>query len=232
MAGGHSRRHGQIPSPDPVFFIDVCQRSRDIQMTRLYLVRHGQVANHRPQSYNGQRDVPLSDVGRLQMARLADWAAELDGPVVIYTSDLQRAADGARLAAARRGIEATVTPLLREKHFGAWEGLTYDEAAQRDPDVWRQWLDDPPNARPPGGETYRDVEARVMPLVRRWVREHAGQTVLIVAHGGVNRVILCHALGLPLRRVFRIEQDYAALNCIDEADGRLTVRWLNAVLPG
>ena len=200
-------------------------------MTRLYLVRHGQVANHRPQSYNGQRDVPLSDVGRLQMERLANWAATLEGPVVIYTSDLQRAADGARLAAARLGVDAVVTPLLREKHFGAWEGLTYDEASRRDPDIWRQWLDDPPNARPPGGETYRDVEARVMPLFERLLRDHRGQTVLIVAHGGVNRVILCRALGLPLHRVFRIEQDYAALNCLDYADGHLMVQWLNGMLP-
>ncbi|HUJ78808.1 MAG TPA: alpha-ribazole phosphatase [Nitrospiria bacterium] len=201
-------------------------------VTILYLIRHGQVAKARPRSYNGQSDVPLSALGAQQMERLADWASSA-GVTAVYCSDLQRTRSGADQVARRCVATVTVSSSLREKHFGSWEGLTYEEAEQRFPTEWRAWLIDPSIARPPGGETYREVEDRVVPLVRGIVSDHLGQTVLILAHGGVNRVLLCRALGLPLRQAFRIEQDYACVNRIDCAAGdRWRVALLNSALPG
>lgn len=200
--------------------------------TTLYVIRHGQVAKSRPHSYNGQLDVPLSVIGVQQMERLADWAASL-GTDAIYCSDLRRTVEGAQSVSRRCTVPVSATPLLREKHFGKWEGLTYEEAEARFPSEWQAWLADPADARPPGGETYREVEARVVPFARRVVCDHIGQTVLILAHGGVNRVILCRALGLSLHRVFRIEQDYACVNRIDcSADNRWQVVLINGALPG
>jgi alpha-ribazole phosphatase len=204
----------------------------DPSMTRLYLVRHGQVAKSRPRSYNGQQDVPLSPLGAQQMVGLSGWAVSR-GFAAVYSSDLQRATYGADLVSTRCAIPVVSTPDLREKHFGRWEGLTYEEAAQQFPNEWADWIADPADARPPNGETYREVHARVIPRLRRLLHDHAGETVLMLAHGGVNRVILCHALGLPLRHVFRIEQDYAALNRIDYAsNGRAVVCLLNGAVPG
>jgi alpha-ribazole phosphatase len=205
-------------------------------MTRLYLIRHGQVEKPRPRTYNGQLDVPLSLLGREQMERLADWAVTQQLSA-IYASDLQRARIGAEMVGRRCGLTPVIVPALREKHFGQWEGLTYDEASRRDPDVWEQWIANPPQARPPGGETYVDVEARVLPALQQIIFEHGrGRTprqVLLLAHGGVNRVILCHALGVRLLHVFRIEQDYAALNSIEYTPaGDVTVRLLNGAVPG
>jgi alpha-ribazole phosphatase len=201
-------------------------------VTTLYLIRHGQVAKSRPQSYNGQLDVPLSEVGLQQMECLADWAVSL-GLDAIYCSDLRRTVDGAHAVVRRCPMPVSATPLLREKHFGQWEGLTYEEAKQQFPSEWQAWLTDPSDARPPGGETYLEVEARVVPFVRRVMRDHLGQTILILAHGGVNRVILCHALGLSIRRVFRIEQDYACVNRIDSSvDNRWQVVLMNSAIPG
>jgi len=201
-------------------------------VTTLYLIRHGQVANARPRSYHGQMDVPLSDAGRQQMSRLADWAPSVD-VAAIYCSDLQRTREGADTVARHCVAPVSASSLLREKHFGHWEGLTYEEAEQRFPSEWQAWLADPLDARPPAGETYREVEARVLPFVRRLVREHAGQTVLILAHGGVNRALLCSALGLSLRQAFRIEQDYACVNRIDcSAGDRWQVVLMNNALPG
>jgi len=111
--------------------------------------------------------------------------------------------------------------------------ISKEEAEARFPAEWHTWLADPWDARPPEGETYREVEARVIPFVRRLVREHAGQAVLILAHGGVNRVIVCRALGLPMQRVFGIEQDYACVNGIEcSAGGRWHVTLMNSALPG
>jgi alpha-ribazole phosphatase len=200
-------------------------------VTTLYVIRHGQVEKSRPHSYNGQLDVPLSAAGLQQMERLAAWAASL-GTDAVYCSDLRRTMEGAQAVARQCTAPVSATPLLREKHFGQWEGLTYEEAEQRFPSEWKAWLTDPSDARPPGGETYREVEARVIPFARRVVRDHFGQTVLILAHGGVNRVILCRALGLSLRRAFRIEQDYACVNQIDcTAGNRWQVVLMNNALP-
>jgi alpha-ribazole phosphatase len=201
-------------------------------ITTLYIIRHGQVAKSRPHSYNGQLDVPLSALGSKQMDCLAEWAASSNVDA-IYCSDLRRAVAGAEAVGRRCAVPVSVTPLLREKHFGQWEGLTYEEAEQLFPAEWRAWLADPSDARPPGGETYRELEARVLPCVRRVVFDHVGRTVLILAHGGVNRVILCCALGLSLRLAFRIEQDYACVNRIDcSAGDRWRVRLMNSALPG
>jgi alpha-ribazole phosphatase len=200
--------------------------------TTLYVIRHGQVAKSRPHSYHGQSDVPLSPLGMQQMDRLAEWAVSV-GLSAVYCSDLQRTRVGADMVGQRCAVRVSVTPLLREKHFGQWEGLTYEEAEQRFPAEWRAWLADPLDARPPEGETYREVEARVVPFVQRLVRAHAGQTVLILAHGGVNRVMMCRALGLPMQRVFGIEQDYACVNRIDcSVSDRWQVVLMNGVLPG
>lgn len=200
--------------------------------TTLYLIRHGQVAKSRPRSYHGQLDVPLSPLGHRQMDRLAEWAASMELSAV-YCSDLQRTRLGADLVGRRCAVPVSAMPVLREKHFGLWEGLTYEEAEARFPAEWQTWLADPWDARPPEGETYREVEARVIPFVRRLMREHAGQAVLILAHGGVNRVIVCRALGLPMQRVFGIEQDYACVNAIEcSAAGRWQVTLMNSALPG
>jgi len=200
--------------------------------TTLYLIRHGQVEKARPRSYHGQSDVPLSSLGRRQMDRLVEWAKSMELSAV-YCSDLQRAQQGAEAVARECAIPLSVTPVLREKHFGRWEGLTYEEAEAQFPSEWREWLADPSEARPPAGETYREVESRVWPFVRRLVRDHAGRRILILAHGGVNRVILCRALGLTMRRVFGIEQDYACVNRLDcRTDGRWQVGLMNSAVPG
>lgn len=201
-------------------------------VTTLYLIRHGQVRQSRPRSYNGQLDVPLSELGMQQMERLADWAVSI-GVAAVYCSDLQRARNGADQVAHRCAAPVSATSVLREKHFGCWEGLTYEQVERRFPAEWRAWLTDPSDARPPGGETYREVETRVVPFVHKVVSIHPGQTILILAHGGVNRVILCRALGLSLHQVFRIEQDYACVNRIDCGAGdRWRVAMLNTALSG
>jgi len=85
--------------------------------TTLYLIRHGQVEKARPRSYHGQSDVPLSSLGRRQMDRLVEWAKSMELSAV-YCSDLQRAQQGAEAVARECAIPLSVTPVLREKHFG------------------------------------------------------------------------------------------------------------------
>jgi alpha-ribazole phosphatase len=195
--------------------------------TRVYLIRHGEVVGAGPKRYNGHRDVDLSQNGVDEMKQMALRLATY--PIVaIYCSDLIRAAKGAKILAQSKNLPVYTRPSFREKNFGAWEGLTYEEAATRFPEDWKQWLLDPAGSRPPGGETFQEVEQRVLQELSLILKDHQGQEVVILSHGGPNRVIICHALGLDLRQIFRIEQKFAALNIIDFfEDGIATVQLMN-----
>ncbi len=196
--------------------------------TRLYLIRHGEVVKEKPNTYNGHRDVDLTPNGIRQLERVADRLASTRIRAV-YSSTLRRSRQGAEQIAKRHGLPVISYPELREKHFGAWEGLTYGEVAERFPDAWAKWLADPPSVRPDGGETYLEMGDRVLKTLAAILAGHPAEAVALVAHGGVNRAILCHALGLDLKHVFRIEQDYGALNIIDYyPDGMAVVKVMNA----
>jgi alpha-ribazole phosphatase/probable phosphoglycerate mutase len=195
--------------------------------TRIYLIRHGEVVNVGPKQYTGHRDVDLSANGLSQMEQMAKRLA--DCPIVaVYCSDLVRTTKGAEILARSKGIPIYPRQSLREKNFGAWEGLTYEEVAARFPRDWEVWLADPAGSRPLGGETIREVEQRVLQELSLILKKHWGEEVVILSHGGPNRVILCHALGLDLKHIFRIEQKYAALNIIDFFENDMaTVQLMN-----
>ena len=197
--------------------------------TRIYLIRHGQVAGFDQPRYNGQSDVALTDYGieqyHLLKNRLADKKIS-----ACYTSDLSRCTTGAGIICHSLGIEPVAHPELRELNIGVWEGLSWQEIRAAWPDSWQARLADLVNDRVPQGETLLDVEARVMPVINSIVERHTGQEVLVVGHGGVNRIVLLNAIGAPLAGMFNIEQNYGCLNVIDYyCDGRATVKLLNSL---
>ena len=140
------------------------------------------------------------------MKRLADFLA--GQPIkAIYSSDLQRAVKGARIIGRRLALNPVMERSLREISLGRWEGLTREEAADRFPEEAGFRFKDLAAGRVKGGESLPDLTARVMPAVTGMIELHRGASVCIVAHGGVNRVILSHAMGLAIDNFFRIEQD-------------------------
>ncbi len=199
-----------------------------MEATRLYLIRHGQVINHHEYRYNGHSDVDITDEGVMQMQRLADFFAGIHVDAV-YSSDLTRAFKGAVIIGGALGLKPEKVPELREVHLGRWEGLTREEAAQRFPEeAWFSFRD-LATERIKGGESLEDLRKRAMPALEKILERHRHGSVLIVAHGGTNRVILCDAMGLELKNFFRIEQDYGCLNVIDYFDdGMKVVKMLNA----
>lgn len=195
--------------------------------TRIYLIRHGQVAGFDQPRYNGQTDVALTDFGIEQYHLLKERLADKNISAC-YSSDLSRCTTGAAIICAARDIRPSVHPELRELNIGVWEGLAWQEIQARWPDGWKARLADLVNYRVPEGENLLDVAGRVMPVVNSIVERHRGEEVLVVAHGGVNRIILLNAIGAPLAGMFNIEQSYGCLNIIDYyADGRATVKLLN-----
>lgn len=198
-----------------------------MQRTRIYLIRHGQVAGYEEKRYNGHADVPLTAEGEAQFG-LLQLRLQKKEISAVYSSDLSRCQIGARLLAADHDLEVQCDAQLRELNIGAWEGKTWTELQALYPQQWQARLADIVNYQVPQGESLADLADRIRPVIARIVAAHRGEEVLVVAHGGTNRVILLDAIGAPLHCLFAIEQGYGCLNIIDYyADGNAVVQLLN-----
>jgi alpha-ribazole phosphatase len=168
------------------------------------VLRHGAVAG-RPFVYRGRQDDPLSDLGWRQMAAVIEAAPPFDA---IASSPLQRCQAFARHLAERQGVPLHVSPAFQEIAFGEWEGLTAEEAAQRNP------LEHPlfraGSGAAPGGESLDEMRRRVLAGWREWLAESKDGHRLLVTHAGVMRALLIDLLGLPATHVYRVALPEAA----------------------
>lgn len=165
--------------------------------TRLIAVRHGETAWNRVSRIQGHTDIPLNEAG-LWQARQVGEAVAAEGVDAIYSSDLQRAADTARAIGQAAGVPVNLDVALRERHFGELEGLTHDEINTRWPEQARRWRGRDPDYGPQGGETLKDFHARCVGALTRLAQRHPGQTVVLVAHGGVLDCFYRAANGVDL----------------------------------
>lgn len=195
--------------------------------TTVYLMRHGEVANGGEKRYNGHIDIDITPNGVKQMHRLAERLVGMQVSAV-YSSDLIRSVKGAEIISSRLGISFTPMRELRERSVGLWEGLTAEEIKSRYPEEYAAWRADLLNYRPPGGECLLDVHSRIIPVFHRILSSHPGEKIAMLLHGGVNRIILSDALGLPLMNLFRIDQAFGCLNIIEYfEDAGAVVRLVN-----
>jgi len=199
--------------------------------TRLYLLRHGQVADGHTHLYHGNNDIELSPQGVRQLEQAAAQLQEVE-LAGVYASDLSRAAQGAEIICRGRSIEPRIIPEFREIHFGVWEGLSFQEIMEQYPDDLQARFNDLPNFRIPGVESLMDLKARALLALKGLIEEHHEQAFLLVAHAGINRVILSEALGLNLQNLFRLDQNYGCLNIIDYFPDLAVVRLINGGVNG
>jgi alpha-ribazole phosphatase/probable phosphoglycerate mutase len=191
------------------------------------MVRHGQVVGYDRFPAVGHTDIDITDVGILQMEHLAERLRLVDLKA-IYASDLKRSVKGAQIIARHHNVPVISLPELREMYFGAWEGLSMSEIQERYPGELERRKEDLSNYTTPGnGESVKALSERIIPCLRGILDDLQESDILLVGHGGVNRVILSDALGLDLANMINLQQDYGCLNIIDyRADSRL-VRLMN-----
>ncbi|MBI5192751.1 MAG: histidine phosphatase family protein [Nitrospirae bacterium] len=198
--------------------------------TRAYLIRHGHLVNSHKGVYNGHSDIELSPEGVAQTTAVA--ACLKDKTIsAIYSSDLRRSLDGAKIIAASQGLEVIPSDALREINLGCWEGLTPDEIRSNYTESWDRWLADPIRTCPPGGETIPEMQSRVIKEFEGIIKKHAGEEIVLFTHAGVNRIIICYALNLAIENCFRIQQDFCKVNIIDFYETTAVVKLLNGRPP-
>ncbi len=154
--------------------------------TTILLARHGETDWNRDNRFQGHADPPLNAAGREQARRLAAALAQ-DPPAAIYASPLRRALETADIVARELGLPVATREELREVDVGEWTGLTRTEVEQRYPDQFRRWVGFGRGWE--DGETYEQLAERVLPALREIAWRHAGNTILVVAHGGTLRVV-------------------------------------------
>jgi alpha-ribazole phosphatase len=199
-------------------------------MPKFILVRHGESVWNSERRIQGSLDPELSPRGRRQTDLLVSHLrVHITSPVAaIYSSPLRRAAQTADQIAAAYRIPVVREPDLREMSLGKWEGKTVAEIQATYPGRYEQWLEDPLAFPAPGGEDLRSFERRVVGALERMREAHPRDDLVVVSHGGVIKTLLCFALGLDVRYLFRLKQDNTAINQI-ELDGRVRrVLLLNA----
>ena len=182
----------------------------------IFLVRHAEpVGIDKQKRYLGQQDPDLSPFGIRQAERLGQ--AFRNCPIeAVFTSDLLRAVHTASLIVKNRDCQPEPVSEFREISLGEWEGRTFAEVQAQYPEEYERRGQDIANHRTPGGESFADLQKRVLPAFAKVVEKTKGNS-MIVAHAGVNRVILCHLTGRPLQDLFSIPQDYAGVSILREA---------------
>lgn len=192
---------------------------------RIYLLRHGDVINPMRTFYS-QLDVPLSPKGKEQSIQVSRRLAEA-GIGSIISSDLSRCRFMAEKLSEFSGVGPVFTAALREVNFGKWSGLTWEQIEEAYPGAFENRMNDLTNFRPPGGENLKDVRERALPVLMEACNSTCS-SVALIAHGGVNRILLASILEMPLENIFSIDQGHACVNIVDiYPDGINVVKAIN-----
>jgi broad specificity phosphatase PhoE/ribonuclease HI len=209
-------------------------------VTTLVLVRHGATSHTADKRFSGGlggSNPPLTDEGRAQVREVAEWLAPLGESVeAVVASPVRRTRESAEILAERLGLDLVEEPGFAEMEFGAWDGLTFSQVREQHPDELEKWLGDLHLAAG-GGESFREVEDRVVAGLHRVVERYAGHIVVVVSHVTPIKTLIAHAVGAPLGAVFRMELSTASVSVVsfygdDPGALRGSMRLYNAQPPG
>ena len=169
-------------------------------MTQIFLIRHGQAEGNIFRRVQGQSDSPLTAEGRRQISYLTPRFADIPLDAA-YSSDLSRARETAEAAVGARNIPVRTDPRLREVCFGAWEGRAWGNVTRDEPEMKTLFFNDPARWSVPGGESFRDAQARICGALTNIAKRHEGGTVVAAAHGAIIRDFLAAVRGVPSEEI-------------------------------
>ena len=182
------------------------------ESTTVWLVRHG-IPNDAEGRCYGRHDLALSPEGIRQAKGVAQQLA-CEPISHVYSSNLRRAVETAWIIAEPHGLNVQTVDELAEMHFGDLEGLTYHDIQQRYADIFESWMMRPAETQFPNGESFTRMSGRVLGALDVLLSRHCNQTIAVVAHAGVIRLVLGKTLSIPDNQIFRLAQRYGAINRI------------------
>jgi len=197
-------------------------------LSRLFLVRHGDTELNSAERYWGRSDVKLSAAGVEQAERLRDRLA-VEKIDAVYSSDLERALVTAEIIASSHQLAVITCAELCEVNFGQLEGLTFSEISQLYPEVAKLWAERSSKLKYPGGESLVKFNNRVSKFLSRLDKHAVDETILVVAHAGVLRTLVCQLLGIDPRRRWQIRLDLASLSIMETHQQGAILSLLNDV---
>jgi probable phosphoglycerate mutase len=210
--------------------------------TLIFLTRHGQTDWGRGDRFSGLSDIALNETGKFQARALGKRVKNLQLVVkdntlaepevmmregqglnkitAVYCSPLKRTLETAQIVADLLKLPVKEISQFRELNYGAWEGLSRDEILLKYPKEWEVWSQDPAQNAPSGGETGIALLARVRPALEQLIANHPNETILMVAHKTVNRLLICSLLNIPLKSYrWAIGQNESCLNILNFVSG-------------
>ena len=198
-----------------------------LTMTTTLLIRHGEVPGINPPHFRGRDNLMLTPHGVRQAELARDAVAARWVPDAVYCSPLTRCVRTADTIASAFQLDAQPHHGLHDTHYGAWQGLAVTEVAQRWPEELSRWHTAPHTVRFPGGETLQDVQARAVDALHSIMHAHRHGIVVLVAHDSVIRVLLGHALGLPLSGYWSLSLSPCGISEVAFVDDHFTIRSIN-----
>jgi len=201
-------------------------------LARLILVRHGQTEWNRLRRYQGQTDIELNETGIRQAQQAASRLAN-ERFDAIYSSDLKRAKRTAEIIAEKHDLIEVIheSSLLREMHFGDYEGATFDEMDKKFQLIFSadpSWRSSGPNVRAPNGESIADMAARIRQFTEEILSQHTIEdTLMIVAHGGPLQTMICHLLGIGIEHWWQIRIGGASVSIVETYPQGTSIALLN-----
>ena len=196
-------------------------------MTKIILIRHGNVEGIKPERFRGREPLQLTARGVAEAAALAQRVAARWRPSQIYTSPMGRCIATAAAIAQATGTPSKTCEDLNDIDYGARQFKTFAQAKAQDAALFAAWFANPPLVRFPNGESLQDLAARTANALRIVLARHPNETIVLVGHDSVNRALLLELLELPLSAYWRLAQEPCCINEIDVNEAAVRVRSIN-----
>jgi len=195
-------------------------------MVKVILIRHGETDWNKEQIFRGRIDVALNEVG-LAQARSVQATLKDVQISAIYSSPLSRALETARVVGEGRNCEVKIEEGFIDINFGRWQGISHQKVKEEYKELYEMWLNKPQMVTFPEGESLEEVQRRSMKALEKVIKKHPEETLAIISHRVLNKVLLCSILGLELSHFWYIKQDTCALNRFEYKDDKYYLTLLN-----
>jgi len=190
-------------------------------MTEIILARHGETEWNVAEIFRGRTDVELNETGIRQAKLLAEYLSKVKIDA-IYSSPLKRALETAEIIASYHKLDVDIAPDLTDFNFGKWQGLSHQEVKGKYKKLYTEWINHPDRVKMPAGESLEDVRKRATRVVARVIARYA-ETVVLVSHRVVNKVLICALLGLDNSHFWNIKLDTCGITIFTYVDKQFTL---------